>query len=338
MRVTVIILAVILLVLGAFAFSGCNLNGGGDNGGGISTVYPVIYKANGGTSGTVPTDSTSYNSGDEVTVLDNSGNLVGTVIRDGIKQRFIGWNTDSNATTPEYYAGDTFTFTENTTLFAIYTTSSDVLRKVGPAGGWVFYDAGSTQGWGRYLEAANYGWKGGGDDPFYQWGGFGIEISETTMDIGTGTDNNNTIISRFNSIFLKSNGSTSYYEYNWADLTEGDEIFTDEVTDYELDYRHDGTVAAKICADLNVFYDGTTYDDWFLPSQDELDKMYINLHGGTDENSVVYTPVGGFVDELYWSSYQGSMYGAFTQNFSDGTQASKAMFKDNIRVRPARTF
>ena len=36
----------------------------------------------------------------------------------------------------------------------------------------------------------------------------------------------------------------------------------------------DGTYAAKVCADLVVTYESHDYDDWFLPSKDELTKMY----------------------------------------------------------------
>jgi len=59
--------------------------------------------------------------------------------------------------------------------------------------------------------------------------------------------------------------------------------------------------------------------DWFLPSKDELNKMYINLKSGTDENSVVYTPVGG-LDEIYFSSSEQSAKDAWYQDFYDGYQ------------------
>ena len=44
---------------------------------------------------------------------------------------------------------------------------------------------------------------------------------------------------------------------------------------------HTGS-AAQVCLD---YVDGI-YSDWFLPSQDELAKIYINLRSGTDENGV----------------------------------------------------
>jgi hypothetical protein len=297
-----------------------------------AAAYSVTYHANEGTAGTVPTDATEYSSGDVVTVLDNTGNLAGAVIRDGIRQRFIGWNTDSGATTTEYVADDTFSITEDTTLYAIYTTGTDVLRKVGPAGGWVFYDAGSTKSWGRYLEAANYGWYDGGDDPTSQWGGYDEGINGTYTAIGTGADNTSIICSFIDSLHLTTDESTTYYDYDWADLTSGTVTFTDGSTDYELDYRNDGTVAAKPCADYSVVYDGTTYDDWFLPSKNELNEMYGNLHEGDG-----YDSVGGFASAYYWSSSEDSQSIASTQVFADGGQGGSDK-GSGLRVRAARAF
>ena len=41
----------------------------------------------------------------------------------------------------------------------------------------------------------------------------------------------------------------------------------------------------------------TVYNDWFVPSRDELLEMYENLHEGDG-----YTPVGDFENAIYWSS------------------------------------
>jgi hypothetical protein len=65
--------------------------------------------------------------------------------------------------------------------------------------------------------------------------------------------------------------------------------------------------AAQFCGDLE--YGG--YDDWFLPSGDELDLMYKNLKA---------KKLGDFDNAWYWSSSHGDdgLWGAYRQHFSDG--------------------
>jgi TolB-like protein len=65
--------------------------------------------------------------------------------------------------------------------------------------------------------------------------------------------------------------------------------------------------AAQIC-DALVF-DG--FDDWFLPSKDELNLMYTNLK----KNGI-----GNFQNALYWSSSQVNANYSWYQYFSDGSQ------------------
>ncbi len=74
--------------------------------------------------------------------------------------------------------------------------------------------------------------------------------------------------------------------------------------------------------------DGGGYDDWFLPSRDELDAMYDNLK--------VYS-VGGFADDDYWSSSEFGSYFALYQNFSNGDQDDNIKWLENL-VRAVRAF
>ena len=91
--------------------------------------------------------------------------------------------------------------------------------------------------------------------------------------------------------------------------------------------------AAKICDDLVL--DG--HSDWFLPSKDELNKMWLNLKSGTDENSLTYNPVGNFSNNDYWSSSVYPDGGAWSQTFNGGPQGS-ASNNAHYLVRCIRAF
>jgi hypothetical protein len=82
-------------------------------------------------------------------------------------------------------------------------------------------------------------------------------------------------------------------------------------------------IAARLCGDLEL----NGYADWYLPSNDELTKLYTNR-----------VAVGGFSSNFYWSSSEVSYnLVAYCYNFSGATLA--ALFKDNInRVRAVRAF
>lgn len=73
------------------------------------------------------------------------------------------------------------------------------------------------------------------------------------------------------------------------------------------------TYAARICAELQVTKDGKTYGDWYLPSKEELNLIYENLHNQTP-------PLGGFTNSLYWSSTENDNYSAWYHNFNDGNK------------------
>ena len=84
----------------------CTNPAGGESdpaGGDTVETFSVSYAQNGATSGAVPVDSNSYSSGDEVTVLGNTGALA----RSGYA--FAHWNTAADGSGAGYSAGDTFT-------------------------------------------------------------------------------------------------------------------------------------------------------------------------------------------------------------------------------------
>jgi hypothetical protein len=82
-------------------------------------------------------------------------------------------------------------------------------------------------------------------------------------------------------------------------------------------------IAARICGDLVL----NGYSDWFLPSKDELNKLYLNR-----------TAIGGFAAAYYWSSSESNNATAWFQFFYNGNQDNYG-FKDfTYYVRAVRAF
>ncbi len=86
-----------------------------------------------------------------------------------------------------------------------------------------------------------------------------------------------------------------------------------------------GTYAARLCAELQK----GGYGDWYLPSKEELNLMYTNLH---------LAGLGGFASAFYWSSAESSSSSAWGQNFISGIQGSSNKSNDFVRVRAVRAF
>jgi hypothetical protein len=68
------------------------------------------------------------------------------------------------------------------------------------------------------------------------------------------------------------------------------------------------------------------YEDWHLPSKDELNKLYGNR-----------AVIGGFGTGSYWSSSEIDVNNAWSQDFGTGTTASDSKSKQ-CSVRPVRSF
>lgn len=84
-------------------------------------------------------------------------------------------------------------------------------------------------------------------------------------------------------------------------------------------------IAAKLCSDLVL----GGYSDWYLPSKDELNKLYLNRNA-----------IGGFpnsFNSVYWSSTEFDVGNAWNQSFSNGFQGNLPK-ASTLRVRAVRTF
>ena len=254
----------------------------------LNPTYTVTYDGHGETDGTVPVDSNSYEEGEMVTVLGNTGKLLNI---DGATTayRFENWNTVDIGTGMDYVADDTFTMgSSNLTLHAQWTPY--VLRDTGPAGGLIFHiEADYTKGW-RYLEAApaSTEWDAQWSDPHES-------LIGTNPEIGDGQANTTAIVAALN------------------------------VPDPAETGR-----AAQLCDALEV----GIYDDWFMPSKEELNTMSLQL---------AEQGVGDFTNNIdYWSSseYNSDPTNAWFQYFiSIGGEPEVGFGKAEVkRVRAVRDF
>lgn len=84
----------------------------------------------------------------------------------------------------------------------------------------------------------------------------------------------------------------------------------------------DGDYAASLCDQLVL----NGFSDWFLPSKDELNALYLSK-----------ALVGGFTEDFYWTSTEHGEGSAWEQVFNTGAQynANKNFL---IRVRAVRAF
>jgi len=87
-----------------------------------------------------------------------------------------------------------------------------------------------------------------------------------------------------------------------------------------------GCGTAGIAARVASAYAGGGCSGWFLPSQDELNALY--LQRGV---------VGGFADDNYWSSSEVYAFLAWLQFFVSGSQVGIGKVK-SLRVRAVRGF
>ncbi|MEI7788707.1 MAG: DUF1566 domain-containing protein [Chlorobiaceae bacterium] len=121
---------------------------------------------------------------------------------------------------------------------------------------------------------------------------------------------------------------TNTPDYAWQELS-------DTSTDRGQGAENTAKILAKYpascypstAAAVAAAYRGGGYSDWFLPSRDELQQLYLEKRA-----------VGGFAASGYWSSSENSAGNAWFQNFNNGLQFN-SFGKGNFKhVRPVRSF
>ena len=185
----------------------------------------------------------------------------------------------------------------------------------GPAGGFVFYDCDldNEEGNADGLVSSECGWR---------------FLEAAPEDIGKSIFGYYRNSPNGNNLYV--NGDTNYYEENCTRTGIGygksnTEMLVDAIGDEayskESGSEKTGNYAAKMCADYSL----NGYDDWFLPSRDELNLMYEKKLGSFTS--------GGY----YWSSSEYDSDIAWSQYFSDGSQDGNYRYYYKY-VRPIRAF
>ena len=114
----------------------------------------------------------------------------------------------------------------------------------------------------------------------------------------------------------------------------GIETGNQNTIDIEAGCSTPGT-AADLCANLTI----SGYSDWFLPSKDELNEMYLNIgQGSKRQNKRGLGNVGGFANAVYWSSSEYGLSVAWYHDFAIGFQYGGTNKNNNYNVRAVRAF
>jgi hypothetical protein len=212
------------------------------------------------------------------------------------------------------------------------TGGTCVVGDRGPGGGIVYYvsatpftSTGSTCNTAcKYLEVAPAGWNNGGvaaDDPLLVW--------STNTSLTTGQD---TVTAGTESNFANE-------KFNWK---IGQGFYNTSVMKVA---GETSTAQAAVLA----YAGGSTAGQWFIPSMNELNELCKYARGQTTGNPTVACAgtgslktgtaddLGGFVENVYWSSSETSANNAWRQSFLNGFESSPSKGLA-LYVRPVRAF
>ncbi len=230
-------------------------------------------------------------------ITESMNELEVNIVPENASNRLVRWESSDETVAAVDAAGIiTALFPGKVTITAItddgeYTDAIEVHVDVtGPAGGYVFYRDEDNEHDWTYLEAAPSGWYDDGDDPASVWSNVEDVRVGTSDEVGSGQSNTEAIINQSG---------------------------------------HTGS-AAQAAAELEHEHGGVIYDDWYLPSIDELNLMVFNL---------ARNDIGGFsASHRYWSSSENATHDDNAIARSITTTNFRMHKGGSHRVRPIRAF
>ncbi len=119
--------------------------------------------------------------------------------------------------------------------------------------------------------------------------------------------------------------SEAYWDCSFTILGTSTDINTGAANTNTIVNNGSMVHAPLICYNLDL----NGYTDWYLPSKDELNLIYVNLK---TQN------IGNLSNALYTSSSEYSDYGAWSQDFSNGSQHYRDKCNEPAYLRAVRTF
>lgn len=207
------------------------------------------------------------------------------------------WNHNFKVTS---FNGDSMQLQTPTLLRTLVKDCSSIqiysIGQMGPGGGIVAYDKGTfTNGW-RYIEVAPQ------DSVIEEWGCLNGQVTNANYSqVGTGYQNSAAVTNFHNNL-------TNY--------------FTNPGICSSL---NNGSVSSKTALTVVI----GSKDDWFIPSQMELQLIYNNLHTAG---------LGNFATTNYWSSTEESTSKAKSINFNNGDLVALDKNSPLIKTRVIRFF